>query len=126
MAVSVSRSPRVRPLRGDAYLLRQALANLLDNAIAFAPAGSTIELGARIADGHLELTVRDRGPGIPDYALARVFDRFYSLPRPSSGRKSSGLGLPFVREVARLHGGTAQLTNRDGGGAEATLRLPLA
>lgn len=123
-AKSESLRPSSLPLRGDAYLLRQALANLLDNAIAFSPAGSVIELAARRADAHFELTVRDRGPGIPDYAEARVFERFYSLPRPSSGRKSSGLGLPFVREVARLHGGTADLHNREGGGAEATLRLP--
>ena len=60
---------------------------------------------------------------MPDYAATRVFERFYSLPRPG-GQRSSGLGLPFVREVARLHGGEAWLRNRGDGGAEAGLSLP--
>ena len=68
----------------------------------------------------------DRGPGIPDYALPRVFERFYSLPRPEGGSRSSGLGLCFVAEVATLHDGTAALANREGGGAIATLDLPAA
>jgi len=61
---------------------------------------------------------------VPDYAQERVFERFYSLERPATGKKSTGLGLPFVREVAQLHGGSATLTNRSEGGAVATLRLP--
>jgi two-component system, OmpR family, sensor histidine kinase CreC len=117
-------------LRGDGYLLRQAIANLLDNAIAFSPRGAAIELVARAGEaGQLVIEVRDQGPGVPDYALSRVFERFYSLPRPATGRKSSGLGLAFVREVARLHGGTAELGNGEGDGesrgAVAVLRLPL-
>lgn len=111
---------------GDPYLLRQALANLLDNALAFAPEGSAIELGCEADDEHVRLVVADRGPGVPAYAVARVFERFYSLPRPDSGQRSSGLGLPFVREVARLHHGAAELRDREGGGAEAELRLPRA
>ena len=110
--------------RGDAFLLGQALVNLVENASDFAPHGSHIELHAtRIADT-LELRVRDRGPGIPDYATARVFERFYSLPRPDGGSRSSGLGLCFVAEVADLHGGDVTLANRDDGGAEARLVLP--
>ncbi|MCZ7010079.1 ATP-binding protein, partial [Salmonella enterica] len=66
-----------------------------------------------------------RGPGVPDYALPRVFERFFSLPRPEGGSRSSGLGLPFVAEVAALHGGSAGLRNREGGGAVAELHLPL-
>jgi two-component system sensor histidine kinase CreC len=71
------------------------------------------------------MQVTDSGPGIPGYAEDRVFERFYSLPRPD-GSRSSGLGLPFVREVAGLHGGSVALRNREGGGAIASLRLPLA
>jgi two-component system sensor histidine kinase CreC len=70
------------------------------------------------------VTVLDRGPGVPDYALDRAFERFYSLPRPAGGSRSSGLGLCFVAEAAALHGGEATLANRDGGGAVATLSLP--
>ena len=74
--------------------------------------------------GVLKLEVIDSGPGVPDYALPRVFERFYSLPRPDGGSRSSGLGLCFVAEVAALHGGRAELANREGGGAVATLILP--
>lgn len=110
-------------LAGDAFLLHRALVNLLDNALAFSPAGSEVVLGAQVRDGGLLLHVEDGGPGVPDYALERVFERFYSLARPDAPR-SSGLGLPFVREVARLHGGQARLRNRAAGGARAELWLP--
>jgi two-component system sensor histidine kinase CreC len=114
-------------LVGDPYLLRQALHNLLDNAIAFSPDGGVVVLRAeRDADARIALLVEDAGPGVPDYALERVFERFYSLARPATGRRSSGLGLPFVREVARLHGGEASLRNRAAGGAVARLSLPAA
>ena len=79
---------------------------------------------ARI-EGCSRFEVRDRGPGVPDYARERVFERFYSLPRPDGGSRSSGLGLCFVAEVADLHGGRASLDNREGGGAVATLELPM-
>ena len=115
----------VGPVRGDAFLLRQALANLVGNAVDFAPAGSVVELGLRRDGGEAVLEVADRGPGIPEYALPRVFERFYSLSRPDGGSRSSGLGLCFVAEVATLHGGRVRLDNRDGGGALATLALPL-
>lgn len=110
---------------GDAFLLRQALVNLVENASDFAPAGSAIELLAERDDGQACMRVLDRGPGVPDYAAARVFERFYSLPRPGGGSRSSGLGLCFVAEVATLHGGSAALDNRDGGGAVARLCVPL-
>ncbi|MEQ4575265.1 MAG: ATP-binding protein, partial [Gammaproteobacteria bacterium] len=113
-------------LDGDAFLLRQALCNLLDNAIAFSPAGGEVVLAARREAGGLRLSVEDAGPGVPDYARERVFERFYSLPRPDGTPRSSGLGLPFVREVARLHGGEARLDDRAGGGARAVLFLPVA
>ena len=113
-------------VRGDPFLLRQALSNLLDNAIAFSPAGGTVTLSSALENGSLEIRVSDQGPGIPDYAHERVFERFYSLARPTTGMRSSGLGLPFVREVARLHGGVVELHNLPAGGALATLRLPAA
>ncbi|MBB4125597.1 two-component system sensor histidine kinase CreC [Xanthomonas translucens] len=114
-------------LAGDPYLLRQALHNLLDNAIGFSPQGAVVLLRAeRDVDARIALLVEDAGPGVPDYALERVFERFYSLARPATGQRSSGLGLSFVREVARLHGGEASLRNREGGGAVARLSLPAA
>jgi len=109
-------------VEGDEDLLEQALGNLLDNALDFTPEGGSIELAAREAHKKVQLSVTDSGSGIPEYAHARIFERFYSLPR-ENGLKSSGLGLAFVQEVARLHHGDIQLRNREEGGVEALLTL---
>ncbi len=106
----------------DAGLLGQALGNLLDNAIDFTPRDGHISLRAYEQDEQTVFTVCDSGPGIPDYALERIFERFYSLPR-DNGQKSSGLGLAFVQEVARLHQGTIQVSNLPQGGTQALLTL---
>ncbi len=111
-------------VRGERALLREALANLVQNAVEFSPRGGRVTLTARALGGRVEFAVEDQGPGIPDYALGRIFERFYSLERPATGRKSTGLGLSLVREIAHLHGGEAELVNRTEGGARATLRLP--
>jgi two-component system sensor histidine kinase CreC len=111
-------------VQGDAFLLRQALVNLLDNAADFAPEGSTVTVGIARDGTRCRISVADEGPGVPDYALERAFERFYSLPRPGGGSRSSGLGLCFAAEAAALHGGEARLANRPGGGAVATLSLP--
>lgn len=111
--------------RGDAFLVRQAVENLVDNAIAFSPRGGTVSLALRRTAAGVRVEVADEGPGVPDYALDQVFERFYSLPRPGDGGRSSGIGLTFVAEVAQLHGGRARLSNR-ARGALATLELPVA
>lgn len=111
-------------VRGDAFLLRQAIGNLVDNAIDFSPAGSDLGIAFRAEGGDVVIEVADRGPGVPDYARDRVFERFYSLPRPCGGGRSSGIGLCFVAEVAALHGGRAELRDREGGGTLARLVLP--
>lgn len=116
--------PQDARVSGEPFLLRQALANLLDNAIDFSPDGGRITLLLEPGQNTHTLLVQDQGSGIPDYALPRVFDRFYSLTRPGTQQKSIGLGLPFVREVALLHGGNVELANRDEGGAVARLTLP--
>lgn len=111
---------------GDAFLLRRAVANLLDNAIDFSPAQGEVvvrlERNTRVA----RICVRDQGPGIPDYAMEKVFEKFYSLARPHSRKKSTGLGLSFVREIAALHHGRITLDNDEAGGAVATLSVPLS
>ena len=114
------------PVRGERFLLVQAAVNLLQNAVEFTPVGGVITLRAMAAGGGAELVVEDAGPGVPDYATGQIFERFYSLPRPDTGRKSTGLGLSFVREIALLHAGEVSVTNRKGGGARAVLRLPAA
>ncbi|MFZ6749423.1 two-component system sensor histidine kinase CreC [Undibacterium sp. Ren11W] len=124
LELQIELAPDLVDIKGDALLLRQALGNLLDNAIAFAPHGSCIGLSATQDSEGLALSISDRGPGIPDYAQQRIFERFYSLARPDAA-KSTGLGLPLVREVALLHGGSVSVSNRTDGGACACLRLPL-
>ena len=125
LVLDVSAATAPATVHGDAFLLRQALVNLVENAADFSPPGARIELVATTTDaGQVRFVVGDRGPGVPDYALPRVFERFYSLPRPEGGSRSSGLGLCFVAEVAALHGGRAALANRDQGGAQASLELP--
>ena len=109
---------------GDPLLLRRAVGNLLDNALDFSPDGGTIELALMRSGRRADVTIRDRGPGIPDFADAKVFEKFFSLARPHSKRKSTGLGLAFVKEIAELHRGRVSLRNADGGGALATLSLP--
>lgn len=110
-------------LDGDPFLLRQALVNLIDNAADFSPVQGEIALRLYRDGDAQRVDVGDRGTGVPEFALPRVFERFYSLSRPAGGSRSSGLGLCFVAEVAALHGGHAALSNRDGGGALASLVL---
>ncbi len=109
---------------GDRFLLQRALANLVLNAIEFSPREATVTVDAHDVRGRIEVTVRDHGSGLPAYARDRVFEKFFSLPRPDTGRRGTGLGLAFVREVATLHGGGARLANHPEGGAVATLVLP--
>lgn len=111
-------------VRGDAFILRAAITNLLENAIDFSPRGGLIEIDLRREDEWVVLTIRDHGPGIPDYARDRVFERFYSLRHHTAGRKGTGLGLTLVREAADVHGGSIQLDSAEGGGTVATLKLP--
>jgi two-component system sensor histidine kinase CreC len=112
-------------VNGDPFLLQRALSNLVLNAIDFAPPESAVTVDAQPVRGRIDITVRDHGRGIPDYAADRLFEKFYSTARPG-GRKGTGLGLAFVREVAQLHGGTARLANHPDGGAVATLSIPRA
>ena len=111
-------------VKGDPLLLRQAVGNLLDNAIDFSPRGAVITLRAGEVGNEVIISVADCGTGIPEFARERLFERFYSLPRPD-GAKSTGLGLPFVREVMALHGGRVTVGNAEPCGVCAQLHLPL-
>ncbi|MDN6856849.1 two-component system sensor histidine kinase CreC [Pseudomonas sp. CAN2814] len=109
--------------QGERFLLRQALGNLLDNALDFTPVGGVIRFAAQPEGDGWCVELCNQGEAIPDFALPRLTERFYSLPRPVSGRKSTGLGLNFVAEVATLHGGELRVENVEGG-VRASLRLP--
>ncbi|XVJ71352.1 MAG: two-component system sensor histidine kinase CreC [Rhizobacter sp.] len=112
-------------VEGDAFLLRRALSNLIDNAVDFSPTGGRVTVSITTRRRIAEITVLDQGPGIPDYAEDKVFEKFYSLARPHSRKKSTGLGLSFVKEIADLHRGRISLKNAEGGGARAVLGLPV-
>jgi two-component system sensor histidine kinase CreC len=115
-------------VEADPFLLRRAVSNLLDNALDFSHEGGLVELDLHLEGRWVCITVRDQGSGIPAYAQDKVFEKFYSLERPHSRKKSTGLGLSFVKEIASLHRGRVALNNRDESdaspGAIATLWLP--
>jgi two-component system sensor histidine kinase CreC len=99
----------------DPFLMRQALANLLDNALDFTPQQGALAFELERDGERVALSLFNQGQAIPEYALGRVSERFYSLPRPGTGRKSTGLGLNFVAEVMQLHGGALAVDNVEGG-----------
>lgn len=110
----------------DPFLIRLAISNILQNAIDFSPFGGEISIETMTENGLVSLVVSDQGPGIPDYAMMRIFEKFFSLQRPDSGKKSTGLGLNFVKEIAQLHQGVIRLENRSGGGTRTVFSLPVA
>jgi len=121
LAVNVNEAVVVE---GNLLHLKRLVINLIDNAIKFTPAYGKIEIGAEARDGHARLRITDSGPGIPAEELPLIFDRFFrGRARAESG---NGLGLSLCREIVRLHGGEITATNRDGGGCEFNVTLPLA
>jgi two-component system, OmpR family, sensor kinase len=117
-------APQAAPLSGDPDQLRQVVNNLIGNAVAHAPEGP-IEVGVATDADHVELTVRDHGPGLPAGAEDSVFERFWrtgeARTRASGG---AGLGLAIVAGVAEAHGGGVTASNASGGGAVFVVTLP--
>ena len=111
----------------DSGRIRQAVDNLIDNALRFAPRGTEVDLCAAMAGQELVIEVRDRGPGFPPSFLPHAFERF---ARPDLGRArdagGAGLGLSIVQAIAQAHGGRAVAANRDGGGGAVRLEIPSA
>jgi two-component system sensor histidine kinase MprB len=105
-------------VEGDASRLERAVANLLDNAAKWSPAGGEIAVGVQGA----EVTVRDHGPGVATDHVSHIFDRFWRAPEARQ-KPGSGLGLSIVRQVARSHGGDVSVESAAGGGALFRLRL---
>ena len=112
-------------VNGDPHLLAQAVGNLVDNAVKYAPRSGRVSLRiAPSSNREIEIVVADNGPGIPNDEKARVTDRFYR-GRASAGTSGIGLGLSLVEAVARLHEGSLTLTDNDPG-LVASLRMPSA
>ncbi|MFI5400895.1 MAG: sensor histidine kinase, partial [SAR324 cluster bacterium] len=111
----------------DFVLLEQVLANVLDNAVKYSPAGSTIEISAALEGNSVAARLRDEGDGIPQEALARIFDKFYRVQAGDRQRAGTGLGLSICKGFMEAMGGTIAARNReDRSGAEFTLTLAQA
>lgn len=121
--VRVSAAPSLW-ISGDPDLLERALVNFVKNALAAAGSDAPLEVSAVADDGTVTIAVADRGPGVPEEDLGRIFDRFYRGARTSSGRSGSGLGLAIAAQVAALHRGTVAAANRPDGGAVFSMTLP--
>ena len=110
---------------GDSRQLVSAVANLLDNAVKYSDTGSEVTVSVVGADGWVDITVADRGIGIPTRDLDRIFERFYRVDRARSRETGgTGLGLAIVRHVANNHGGVVRVQSREGEGSVFTLRIP--
>lgn len=117
------RGPTDLEVQGDERLLRQMLANLLDNAIRHTPTGRRAEVELALRPDAIELSVTDAGPGIPDEERERIFQRFVRLDAARSSN-GAGLGLPIARAIAEAHGGTLVLARSDTSGSTFLVRLP--
>ena len=109
---------------GDPALLRAVIDNLIRNAIRYSPIEETVDVEITMDGKEVQVSVRDKGPGIPPQELDRVFERFFSIPRGKEPAQGAGLGLAIARGVAMLHHGSITAVNRSVGGCEFTLRLP--
>lgn len=113
------------PVYADGPMLTTAFRNLIDNAIRYSPEGSQVGVGIRSRDGLAQITVTDRGPGIPAEDQERVFERFYRLDSARSRNTGgNGLGLSIVKHVVSNHGGEISLWSQPGQGSTFTVRLP--
>lgn len=121
-AVRVRYDADARMVRGRTADLETAVLNLLDNALRHSPEGADVDVTAQRSADALVVTVRDRGPGIPDASLGAIFDRFFTTDAEGEG---TGLGLAIVKSVIEAHGGAVAAANHPDGGAVFTLTLPL-
>jgi two-component system sensor histidine kinase KdpD len=108
----------------DFVLFSRVLVNVIDNALKYSPADMPIDIRARVSDHSLEITIADRGEGIPKEDLEHIFDKFYRVQRPYNV-SGTGLGLSISKGIVEAHGGTIKAENRRGGGAIFIVCLPL-
>jgi signal transduction histidine kinase len=119
-------APNLPPLVADGDLLGRAVTNLVANAIKYSATGTEVVVEARAESGSIRIDVADQGCGIPAEDLARVFEKFYRVPRVENvDVPGTGLGLALVREIAELHGGRVSVESEVGVGSTFTLRLPV-
>ena len=112
-------------VQADPTRLRQIVANLVDNAVKYTPAGGTVSLGAETRDGRVCITVRDTGPGIAAEDQGKIWQRLYRGDH-SRSQRGLGLGLSVVKALVEAHGGRVTAANQPAGGAVFTVELPAA
>ncbi len=122
----VNRVPASLVALADNDRIRQVVSNLVDNAIKYGRvSGTTTVDGSQLADGRIELSVSDDGPGIPKDAQLRIFERFYRVDKARSREQGgTGLGLAIVKHVIQAHGGEVRIESEPGSGARFVLNLP--
>jgi two-component system sensor histidine kinase KdpD len=109
----------------DGFLMEQVFVNLLENAARYTPAGSRIEISARMSNNRATIRVADNGPGLPSGTESKIFDRFFRGSMAlADGRRGVGLGLAICQAIVRAHGGEITAANRPEGGAEFRIELP--
>jgi two-component system OmpR family sensor kinase len=119
-------------LLGDGDRLAQVVTNLVDNAMKFTPVNGQVTLSTVNTGAEMEISVTDTGPGVPQEALARIFDRFYQVDpsraggETAAGRRGAGLGLAIVQEIVQVHGGRIGVRSEVGRGTTFVIHLPIA
>lgn len=125
IALKVELPARLPQVRADPDRTIQVLTNLLDNALKYTPRGGEVVVGAYERRGHVLLSVKDTGPGIPETELPHIFDRFYKVDRARSGaRGGAGLGLAIAKRLVEAQGGIIMVESKEGQGARFVVALP--
>jgi two-component system sensor histidine kinase KdpD len=123
-SISVAIAPNLPLVPMDDVLIVQVLVNILDNALKYSPGAAPIEIEARLQTGQLEIRVLDRGRGIPEQNLERVFDKFFRVALPGAP-KGAGLGLSICKGLVEAHNGRILAKRRTLGGTEFAFFLPM-
>jgi two-component system sensor histidine kinase KdpD len=119
--------PDLPALSLDFVLAEQTLFNILDNASKYSPPGAHIDIDVRRVGDHVEIAVRDEGPGIAPGALERLFEKFYRADDGDRRRAGTGLGLAIAKGFVEVLGGSIRAANRsDRSGAEFTVSYPIS
>jgi signal transduction histidine kinase len=125
LTFTVDLGPATCRVWGDAHRLEIVLTNLVGNAIKFTPPGGSVHMAVAEGDSDVRVEVRDTGPGIPEEALPRVFDRFFQVGGQDRRREGGvGIGLALAKELVELHGGSLSASSRLGQGSVFTVALP--
>jgi len=125
-AITISIPADLPPVELDYLMIDQVLTNLLENVLRYTPAGSPVEIAVRASSTEIILSIADRGPGIPQTDLERIFDKFYRVRDSKQSTSGTGVGLAVCRGLIDAHGGRIWAENRPDGGAIFRFTLPLS